>query len=172
MDSFRDRAIAVCPTVPLTINNVHSLALLDTGSQVSPVSKEFYNRRLRPVCRIQNGPTMFRMSAANGTDIPYLDFIVADVRLQNQTIKDAIIFVVKKIALSSKPILLGVTVLQHLSRFRSIRQDPQNESSGFARAGRFTPPIPAGSSLVVEVTGPQTPSKNLLFEPSHNLPPG
>ena len=106
--------------------------MLDTGSQVSTVSEESYYRHLQALCKIREGPTLFRMSAAIGTDIPYSGFIVADLKVQNQTVERAILFVVKKIPIGSRPILIGMNVLQHLPMFKNFLGSSHEESVGYA----------------------------------------
>ena len=99
-----------------------------------------------------------------------LVLLFADLKVQNQTVERAILFVVKKSPIGSRPILIGMDVLQHLPMFKNFLGLSHEESMGYAKAGRIVPPIPACSSIVIEAIGPQelTPVY-FLSPPTHYL---
>ena len=148
------------------------MTLLDTGSQVSTVSEDFFHQSLQPVCHVRQGPTSFKMVAANGTNIPYSGFVLADIKIRGRTVKEAILFVVKHTPRGSPPALLGMNVLQHCDVIASLKTKPPIKESGrCARARRKVPPLPANTCLTLEATGIQDDNATYLFEPSKGLPP-
>ena len=68
----------------VVIGNIRAKALLDTGSTVSTLSKEFYDRhfqdqQIHPVTNILN------IECADGKDLPYEGYIELDLNILGET---------------------------------------------------------------------------------------
>lgn len=103
------------------LNRHHLQALWDTGSQVSVIDERWKeeslpNARLRDVSEILDSPDDLRLTAANGTEMPYLGWIETTFRLASETdqTKELIIPVlVMKGCHLSHPII-GFNVIEHI----------------------------------------------------------
>ena len=151
-------------------------AIIDTGSQVSLISKEYYLEHLQNNHSIQNAPQAFKMTAANGTNIPYYGFVVTDIAIEGQIIKDMIIFIVSRSSIDTPPLLLGMNVLQHLPQFGNLlsRRTPENLKL-CAKVGKNVPLLPGYTTMEIIASGLNpSDTRDFLFEPSEkiNLPEG
>ena len=88
---FVNAATAASPTTYVNISGMQKLALCDTGAQVSTMNPDVWSK-MSHLYPLQEPPAFFRMSAANGTDIPYLGFVMMDLVVDDTTVKDAILF--------------------------------------------------------------------------------
>jgi len=148
---FWASATAASPTSTVSLGDRVFPALLDTGAQVSTMSPGAY-QTLASVLPLQDGPRSFRMVAANGTDIPYSGFIVADVAVQGSTVEQVVILVLKSSPPNAPPVTLGMNVLQHLPSFRPLR--PQTTTPRLAKTLKTAEWIPPFSTKFVAVSGP------------------
>ena len=150
--NFMAKAVAPSPTATVTIKGVHKTALLDTGAQVSVMTRATFNQL--EDCHLQEAPTFFKMTAANGTDIPYLGFIVTDLTVNSQTVKNVIVFVTKDQSTHHYPVILGMNTLQHLPHPLSKSQPPSPLPSRIAKTLRQPTSIPPHTTKFVPVSGP------------------
>ncbi|GFR71526.1 Pol polyprotein [Elysia marginata] len=84
-----------CPVVKAYIENRPVQALLDTRSEVSIVSQEFYRTRLGTKFLKNSDAVKFNLTAANGTSIPYSGYLSANVEVQGVLVEEAVIFIGK-----------------------------------------------------------------------------
>ena len=72
--------VADCPTLTLKLGDIDTTCLIDTGSMVSTITEEFFQRYLQPTGNTirQNSPCL-RITAANGIEIPYVGYIELDL---------------------------------------------------------------------------------------------
>lgn len=99
----------------------HLQVLWDTGSQVSIIDERWkeehlQNARVRELTEIVDSPDDLRLSAANGTEMPYLGWVESTFRLAseiNQTKELIIPVMVMKGGHLSHPII-GFTVIEHI----------------------------------------------------------
>ena len=120
------------------------VATVDTGSQVTTVSEDvirsWHDRPVRPLPMAS-----FKLTAANGLDIPLAGYLVADV-----TVRDAVVMVLKRQPGRVAPCLLGMNVLQHLPNFShqvhptTAARSTQEEEATRRRSVRTT-----GTSTIV-----------------------
>ena len=84
MDSeIKMRAVGGRPREWVTLGErkgVGTAALLDSGSQCSMVNERFYQQHLRGNAALHTDDlSFFRLSAANGTYIPLIGYLMVDV---------------------------------------------------------------------------------------------
>ena len=68
------------PEIDVKIHNIQCTALLDTGSQITTVSKSFYQNNLSHIS-LQNCQNLLRIEGVGGDVIPYLGFIVCELTI-------------------------------------------------------------------------------------------
>ena len=174
--------------------------LLDSGSEVSTITEEFFNEHFRPQGKMLL-PTgdWLRLTAANGLEIPYVGYLELDVEALGVMIPQRGILVVKRPASEEArqrkkitPGLIGMNIITQLQEpYKNGKIEIAPEWSevlkivsctkpisvrGFAKvAGKSQVRIPAGSVSVVRITGrhgPQTSNTAALVEPLSGKTPG
>ena len=164
------QATANSPHRNVKISNSPVQALLDTGAQVSTMSEEVW-ATMTSKHPIQKAPVFFKMSAANGTDIPYRGFIVADVEVTDCVVSDAVIFVVPSFG-SSSQVILGMNILKNLPEFQ-VATSREPRSTRIAKTRREPVAIPPQATKFIEVTGPDHQNmSNVLIENCKMTPSG
>ncbi|KAK7483472.1 hypothetical protein BaRGS_00025271, partial [Batillaria attramentaria] len=166
---------------------VSTCALIDTGSQVTTVTENFYCQYLKDSSSIQ--PAQFlTLRAANGLEVPYVGIVVVDLVAFGQTLEAVPVLVTKDCGNPEKlrvPVLLGMNVLQQItgglasSDFPPVLQPLMQEVKletrsirGVARvAGGCC--IPAYSAATIKITSTQKSCDPLLASPlAQPLPQG
>lgn len=66
-----ERAIGKCPVVDLKLNGRSAHCLLDTGSQVSTMTDEFFRKYIGNDESMLATNSWLKITAANGLDIPF-----------------------------------------------------------------------------------------------------
>lgn len=98
------------------ISGVGTKCLLDSGSQVSIISKSFYDKFLKSSHQLKTLNELVEFESANGSAIPYEGYIEAKLILNgfnNNTSVDALLLVSPDTDYSSKtPLLVGTNVLK------------------------------------------------------------
>ena len=173
-DSFWERAVGQCPEVIARVGGVDLTACYDTGSQCTLMTKAFFQQHLGEM-ELQSGGGAYRMlslSAANGTDIPQLGYLVTDVNVCGETIKDAVIIVTAETNNTrSTPFILGMNIISKLKPAPPPETKPSPKISCLARSSRVSVLIPAMTVVNVEVpTGDRSWDADVLVEPM-NKPP-
>ena len=73
MSTVYEKAVGECPVATVRLGGIDLPCLLDSGSEVSTITEEFFNDHFRP-----QGKTLLptgdwlRLTAANGLEIPYV----------------------------------------------------------------------------------------------------
>lgn len=195
-----EKAVGECPVVTVRLGGIEIPCLLDSGSEVSTITEEFFNEHFRP-----QGKTLLptgdwlRLTAANGLEIPYVGYLELDVEALGVMIPRRGILVVKSPASQEArqrkkkiPGLLGMNIIAQLhepfkngkaeissgwSEVLKITSSAQSISvRGFAKvAGKSQIRVPAGSVSVLRINGwqgPQTRNTAALVEPLSGQVPG
>ena len=103
---------------PATIEGVNTTTLIDTGSCVSTISRQFYQSHLNHL-ELQKCEDILNIECANGDKLPYDGFFEASFTVQGLPVKrqHAIFLIVPNSAYNQKvPILLGTNILQELMK--------------------------------------------------------
>lgn len=147
-DSFLTRAVGKSPRTVVDIGGHKIPALIDTGSQVSLVSERVFAKFSR---NVRSVPLTMKVTAANGSEIPYDGYFESDVIVWGQLVRKKVFLVGKESASSqsSEDVIIGMNILSELKEFESCP-----ELLGTAKvAGRDSVLIPSGSAVRVRVGG-------------------
>ena len=102
--------------VKVCINDIQTLALLDTGSCVSVISESFHKNQLVNI-EIQPLNTLLKIECADGKELPYIGYIEIDLKidegLPRSTLKHCLFLVSPDTHYSSRvPVIIGTNILQ------------------------------------------------------------
>ena len=183
-EEFLRKTVGGEPVIKVIFGGIETLALIDTGSQVTMISQAFYENYMKPFVDklLTTGPKYFTLTAANGLEVPYLGFLMLNVTIQGQNLPEVGVLVIKNIPGSKEmreeiPGVIGMNVLQHLSDLPSVLYkhstvplDPTESATRFVRvAGCETQIVQAGNitCIPVRVSGQFKGSKKkpLFIEP-------
>lgn len=195
-----ERAIGKCPVVELKLNKVSTACLLDTGSQVSTLTDEFFRKHLLGnEDALVPTDSWLKLTAANGLEIPYQGYVELEVQTMGLSIPNCGFLVLKPSANATiaEPCIIGMNVIgrcqqQATSQFDTVLggtlesgwrnafqqlQTCRVERTAVARvAGRNRVRLPAASVATVMVRGHLLGAgqeAQLLIEPANTpLPPG
>ena len=159
--NFFDVASAPSPQMYALIAGRSLRCLLDTGAQVSTIREDDW-RKMESGRPLQQAPAYFKMSAANGTNIPYKGFVVSDVKVGEQVVRDVILFVVPKTCNPVCPVILGMNCLKHLPVYQ-MRLSTGPKTTGIAKTLRRPVAVPPQSTKFVEVSGPELKIRTNVF---------
>ena len=165
-DSLLEKTIGQCPVTELEVLGVRFSALVDTGSQVSTITESCYKRHLQPRGRdLYNQDLHLHLTAANGLEIPYSGYLLADVTIAGQVVKDRVFLIIRDPPGGSRqPCLLGMNILGEMADWMGTENGqlemeslPKETASG-GRVGRFVRlagnvNIPPYSMMAVVATG-------------------
>ena len=168
--SLMDKAVGACPKELVLVDSMPIEALIDTGAQVSLMSLAAYNgldQGPRLTCATDR---LVKFTAANGTDIPYLGFILVDLVVMGHVVKGAVVFVVEK--LESK-FIVGMNVLKHVFHSSTAGDDP-GVSTMTIKSPKTPLLVPANSlhTFQIRCSSPLSRSRDMIVEPGHFLPAG
>ena len=173
------------PTVQAKLDGVDVLCLVDSGSMVSFVTEEFYNKKLKCTCgHVREDGQMLTLRAANGLEIPYLGYLELTIEVDGVKVPSCGVLVLKDTPATTRqrrevPGLLGTNVLAQIPQFGALlQQQPdaktrssENSASGFVRvAGMYPVLVPPNSVANVAVTGPACGPNSLVEPPSVPVP--
>lgn len=117
-DQLLARAVGTCPTVEINIRGVVTRCLLDTGSQVSTITEQFFRQHL---CGEDDDMVAtagwLRLTAANGLEIPYLGYLELEIETMGLKIPDCGFLVVKDPPNSETAGIVGMNII---SRCRQL----------------------------------------------------
>lgn len=118
--------IGKCPEATVEIGGEKIQCLIDTGSMITTVTEEIYEKKFKTSHRLQE--SCYLLKAANGLTIPYVGYICTDVKIGSEIIKEVGIFVTKTVvdtSLKNKkaPMLLGMNVLNKCSNLADLLID-------------------------------------------------
>ena len=175
-----DKAVGQCPVVGVKIGGIPVSALVDTGSEVTTITENFFNKYFSQQGLLSTN-TWLKLTAANGLDIPYIGYFEADVECCGKLIEKRGILVVQDPPNASSqrrkaavPGLLGMNVIgkcqdilkqnfgscsmeQMTTEWRDVFQAVTHSAlsvAGLAKiAGRSGVRVLAGSVSTVQITG-------------------
>ncbi|KAL6485918.1 hypothetical protein MHYP_G00053100 [Metynnis hypsauchen] len=172
-DHLLQRAIGTCPIVELEIGGVKTRCLLDTGSQVSTITEQFFRKHLSGEDDDILLPAgWLKLTAANGLEIPYLGYLELEVKAMGLRMPDCGFLVVKDPRDTEQlvPCIIGMNIINQCrqlvyaefdtilggkldSDWRSVFQKMQKcevDRKEVARvAGKNMEHIPAGSVVTL-----------------------
>ena len=121
-DQLLQRAVGTCPMVEIRVGGVSVPCLLDTGSQVSTITEEFFRKHLGGEDEdMLSTSGWLKLTAANGLDIPYLGYLELEVETMGMTIPDCGFLVVKD-PHSSQLSVPGIIGMNIISQCRQLVQ--------------------------------------------------
>lgn len=200
MSNIYEKAVGTCPVSTVRLGGIDVPCLLDSGSEVSTITEELFNKHFRP-----QGKTLLptgewlKLTAANGLEIPYVGYIELDVEALGVMIPRRGILVVKSPACQEArqrkkitPGLIGMNIITQLQQscqsgeteiapewsevLKIVSSAKPISVRGFAKvAGRSQIRVPAGSVSAIRVNGwqgPQTSNTAALVEPLNGQTPG
>ena len=94
---FWKRAVGDCPEVTLEITGVEIKACYDTGSQCTLMTESCYRESLGGQLNLRNMDSCrwLSLSAANGMEIQRLGYLMTDVKVCEETVKDVVVIVIR-----------------------------------------------------------------------------
>ena len=161
--------------------------LIDTGSDVSTITKDFFNEHIRAHVADPMAIKWLRVVATNGLNVPLTGYILTDVQVGNTVLKDRGFLIVPGHEGRRWPGLAGMNVLGQLPEFA---QSLKNLADSGAQTAGKTSPSPVTRTIGVAKTSGATsvciPAQSTTFLPVHsarceelavleplrNLPPG
>lgn len=141
---FWERLVGDRPVVTLVIGGVNVDFLVDTGSQVTSITSEFFQQHLSHL-EAPREITCLKVVASNNLQVPFNGFIVTDVTYKGYTVKDRGIL----LTTSSRniPGLLGTNVLKHIPAFTPLLE----AASAAEQSTIVTTTEPCGEDRVIGV---------------------
>ena len=160
-----DRAVGQSPRKVVTVGGVEVEAIVDTGSQVTTLNSHCYQKFFAER-KLESAHRWFKLTAANGLNIPMQGYLVADISIDNETVRDVVIFVTDVQSVST-PCLLGMNVLQRLdTKLLSTPLPSPQESIRLARTPRTATIVPPLAAVNVVLTaGDPGRHCNVVVEP-------
>lgn len=107
----RDALIGQCPVVPVHINGHVVNCLVDTGSQVTLLSKSLCDELFGAQELPDTKAPWLTLRGANGLDIPYVGYMVADFHVRGVQVPEKGAVIVKDQCLGAHRALLGMNVI-------------------------------------------------------------
>ncbi|KAK3804175.1 hypothetical protein RRG08_023538 [Elysia crispata] len=159
-------AIGQCPVTDVLLwGHVKVRSLLDTGSMVSIVTRDFFENYVQPRGWELKKDISLKLTAANGLSLPYDGYFISDVTIFGTSVKDRVFLVLKEeLKRPSEPCIIGMNILQEIFPWSQILN---TDSSSSSLPQRTQPPpvgkyvrvardscIPPSTVLAVSVTGP------------------
>ena len=111
MKARRYTWLEVPPTVQAKLDGVDVLCLVDSGSMVSFVTEEFYNKKLKRTSgHVREDGQMLTLRAANGLEIPYLGYLELTIEVDGVKVPSCGVLVLKDTPATSSSLMpsLGV----------------------------------------------------------------
>ena len=106
------------PFVSAVIAGVPVKFLVDTGSMVSIISREFFEKNLKPLVGAPESPVSWlQLKAANGLEMPYDGYVTLDVQVLGHKLPSRGILITRD-SPSAADGLLGGNVLEGLPEFQ------------------------------------------------------
>ena len=117
-----EKAVGKCPVVTVRLDGADVPCLLDSRSEVSTITEEFFKDHFRPLGKtILPTGDWLRLTAANGLAIPYVGYLEVDVEALGVMIPRRGILVVKSPASQEArqrkkiiPGLIGMNIIAQL----------------------------------------------------------
>lgn len=134
-----DKIMAPCPEAEVLLGDVKTQCLIDTGAEVSTLTEEYFRKYLAPQGQepLDTSPWL-RITAANGSAIPYLGYVEVDVTVCGHTFPNMGFLVSTSFsddaADSTKryrkkvPAIMGNNILRHVHDYRRAQHGCHNSS--------------------------------------------
>lgn len=194
-----ERAIGKCPVVYLKLSGIQVQCLLDTGSQVSTITDEYFRKHLGCEKSMLTTLSWLKLTAANGLGIPYQGYVELDVETMGLKLTNCVFLVLKPSASSvvTAQCIIVMNVIHRCQRlvnaefdstlggsvdsgwrtaFQQIQVCSIERKATAQVAGKDKVRIPASSVSTVLVKGhtkSSDKSTQLIIEPvTTPLPPG
>ena len=186
------KAVGVCPRERVEVGGCAVEAMVDSGSQVTLVSEDFFREKLEKSLELETGDMgWFRLTAANGLNIPLLGCIQADVGIRDCVVRGAVLMVMRQENWTQPtPCLLGVNILNQCPFFQntfpvpSTPNHPPNPSCNATtfkgphggehrrvRSGRRPEMLPGSTLTKIRVScAPSNYEGEVLIEPGNVTP--
>ncbi len=93
-DDLARKLTGRCPEATVSFAGAEALCLVDTGAEVSIVTETFFREKLLSRgLRLQDPLDWMRITAANGTDMPYMGYVELDITVLGHTFHDMAVLV-------------------------------------------------------------------------------
>lgn len=101
--------VGQCPTIEVQAEGTTLKGLLDTGSQVTLMSESLFNAHFTD-SKLGRTPTLFRLRAANGLEIPYIGYAVLDFEVEGVKVPERGVVIVEN-KNCTHPLIIGMNVI-------------------------------------------------------------
>lgn len=116
-----NKLVGSSPKVVVSMGGVNVNCLLDSGSEITSVTEDYYNQYFRDQVALNSTVDLIKVYAANGMSLPCVGYFVTDIVFNKQIFREIAVLVVKnpvdKLARKRKseiPGVLGCNVFKHL----------------------------------------------------------
>ena len=112
-----DNLIGSCPTTVAIIDGISCHCLIDTGSEVSILSEEFYVNHLAYNKEILNSNNWLKITGANDLQVPYHGYITVSISVLGEELHDVGVLIKKKnnaASTSTRDGIVGCNILKRL----------------------------------------------------------
>ena len=89
-----EKAVGHCPKDVVSLNNVDCKCLLDSGSEISSITREYFLSMLEGNTKL-NECGWIRIKAANHLEVPFIGCVEVDITIMGKVLKDMVVFVVR-----------------------------------------------------------------------------
>ena len=173
--SFWKRAVGDCPEVTLEITGVKIKACYHTGSQCTLMTESCYRESLDDQLNLRNLDSCrwLSLSAANGMEIPRLGYLMTDVKVCEETVKDVVVIVIRDPTGSAQGnrCILGMNVISRLTQQPSVLRPTQQKISRLVRSSRVEVSVPAMTVVNLDVAvGDSSWNSEVILEPPEHPP--
>ena len=164
-----EQLIGRAPIISCKFAGVSVPCLLDSGSQVTLLSEDFFNRCLRDqVGDPQDGLPFLTLRAANGQELPYLGYMELDVTMDDITVPKCGVLIQRKGSTHTGDKgyqgILGTNILDQLPKYQewlgSMRAQEKSKPSvdavSIRVAGTAKVRVPAESVIDLDASGPKS----------------
>lgn len=107
---LRETIAGICPLVELKVDGTPVQCLVDTGSQVTIFTESLCKKLFKNKPVEVGDVSWLTLRAANGLDIPYVGYILADFEVKEASVPTRGIVIVRDGCLGTNQALLGMNV--------------------------------------------------------------
>ena len=151
-----ERAVGGAIRKELVVAGVSMHALVDTGSMVTTITESCFKGQLKDRLKMHRNMSWLTLTAANGLEIPNRGYLIADVAVGGETVKDVVIVVIQDPKTTpDSPCILGMNVLQRLKQpapFCLSSGCQEIETKTYLARAKNPHLIPANTFVTVEAT--------------------
>ena len=167
------RIVGDRPLKLVKFRGIAGMSLLDSGSQVTTVSENFFRENILPTGVAFQEGNWFKVNGANGLDIPYSGLSFMDITIDGITVSEVGVLIMKDTSETVAqrqqiPGLIGTNVLCRLPQFREVLKLGNKDKTQFAYvAGSTAQLVPAQSIAKINIYSSSVKGP-LLVEPLSN----